>query len=129
MHETQNTLPQDFIQGLETFNQGLFYEAHEYFENAWRQTSGKEREFFRAFLHLSGGFFRLTQDRPGAALKFFVHSLKWFSVFPGSFFGYRVTHIRQHLRQLMQAIDQNIPPGVILKIHFYPIHPQEGHKA
>ena len=69
MNKTLEQLPDNVIAGLEAFRKKEFYSAHEYFEDAWRKTLGTSREFYRALLHLSGGFFRLTQSRPGAAKK------------------------------------------------------------
>ena len=107
----------------------MFYEAHEHFERAWRQKDGNEREFFRAFLHLSGGFYRLTQDRADAAFKFFTHAEKWFSQFPDMYMGFRVSTIRQRLRQIMAAIDHGFPPGKILSEYFQPVQPAEGYRS
>lgn len=126
MDETQKNKPDSFQLGLQAFNRHAFYEAHEHFEDAWRQTSTDEREFFRAFLHLSGGFYRLTQDRPGAARKFFTHAQKWLSLFPGEFRGYDLVMIIHHIQQLIDAIDQNTPTDVILQRQFQSIQPKEG---
>lgn len=127
MIENRTSLPVIFQTGLTTFNQSAFYEAHERFEAAWRQTPGEEREFFRAFLHLSGGFFRLTQGRPKAARKFFAHAQKWLASFPDCFHGFDVSQLLCHVQLLMDAIDQQAPSTDILQDLFQPIHPQEGH--
>ena len=129
MKVTRTTLPDDFFLGLDAFNQGLYYDAHEHFENAWRNTPGEEREFFRAFLHLSGGFYRLTQNRPGAARKFFTHAEKWFIRFPDQLYGFDLGWIRNHLQHLIRSIDRNIPSELILSAQFQPIHPVKGRSA
>lgn len=126
MNENQTSLPKIFQMGLSAFNQGVFYEAHEHFEAAWRQTSGEEREFFRAFLHLSGGFFRLTQDRPRAARKFFAHAQKWLASFPDCYHGFDVSLLLRHIQHLIDAIDQEAPSTDILQDLFQPIPPREG---
>jgi hypothetical protein len=123
MHDSQTTLPDDFHKGLQAFNQQQFFQAHEHFEDAWRATPGEAREFYRAFLHVCGGFYRLTQDRPAAAQKFFTHAEKWLAGFPGYFSGFNVFQIRQHLERLILAIQQDIPSSEILKNQFHPIHP------
>ena len=126
MKDQKNPLPKSFHRGLRAFNQGEFYEAHEYFESAWRQTPGEEREFFRAFLHMSGGFFRLTQNRPAAAKKFFAHAQKWFSGFEEQHHGFDVAQILRQLEHLMVLIDQQIPPDDILAGQYQPIQPGGG---
>lgn len=123
MKDQMNPLPESFHRGLRAFNQGEFYEAHEHFETAWRQTPGEEREFFRAFLHMSGGFFRLKQNRPKAARKFFIHAQKWFSGFDEQQQGFDITQILRHLQHLITLIDQQIPTDKILAGEFQPIQP------
>jgi len=101
--------------GLQYFNQGDFYEAHEHFETAWRQTGDPSREFYRALIHVSGGYFRLTQKRPGAAKKFFTHALRWLQEFPSPFLGINTTALEAHLQNLNEAIDQNQDSESILR--------------
>ena len=123
MKNQKRPLPESFHRGLRAFNQRAFYEAHEHFETAWRQTPGEEREFFRAFLHMSGGFFRLTQNRPAAAKKFFAHAHKWFSGFEERHYRFDVAQILNQLEHLMALIDQQIPPNDILTGQYQPIQP------
>ena len=126
MSEHRTSLPEIFQKGRQAFNQQNFYEAHEYFEEAWRRTPGEAREFFRAFIHLSGGFYRLTQDRPEAARKFFIHAHKWLGIFPDSHLGYDVNKLKQTLGQLIEALDRGIQPSTILEEQFQPIQSREG---
>lgn len=126
MHGLRSTLPENFQKGLQSFNRREFYAAHEHFENAWRQTPGDEREFYRAFLHLSGGFYRLSQNRPGAAQKFFTHADKWFAAYPDDFYGFNVSRIRQYLHQLISSLEKSISAGEILRNQFQTIHDEEG---
>lgn len=108
-------LPNIVKQGLQAFNQGEFYIAHEFFEDAWRDTSDDSREFYRALLHVSGGYYRLTQDRPKAAKKFFTRALHWLERFPSPHMGLSVNSIKTQLNQLIAQIDTGIPSGAILE--------------
>ena len=119
--------PKIVIKGLQTFNEGDFYTAHECFEDAWREMESDTREFFRALLHLSGGYFRLTQDRPSAAKKFFRRALYWMHKFPSPYLGIKTDEIISHAEGLIAAIDNGQPSTVILEesaLHIL-IHDQE----
>lgn len=112
-------LPTNIIKGLQAFNQGDFYTAHEFFEDAWRETPDGSREFYRALLHLSGGYYRLTQDRPGAALKFFQRSQHWLGKFPSPYFQIDTNTLKSHLDLLIAAINSGQTPADILKHYSY----------
>jgi uncharacterized protein len=101
--------------GLQCLHQGDFYEAHEYFEDAWRQTAHDSREFYRALLLISGGFFRLEQDRANAAYKFFSHTLDWLDRFPNEYLGFDLESIRNFVENLLKQIDDDTPTESILE--------------
>jgi predicted metal-dependent hydrolase len=111
MKKTNQRYPQEFSQGLRLFNHNLYYEAHEAFEDAWRKTADPSREFFRALLQISGGFYRLSQDRPTAAKKFFKHADYWLTFFPETHLGVNIPDLKRNLQLIIDAIDRN-------KVHY-----------
>lgn len=116
-----NELCVDVIQGIQIFNQGNYFAAHEYFEDAWRDTPDDSREFYRALLHLSGGYYRLTQDRPGAARKFFARAMAWTEPFSSPHFGIDTAAIIAQLQILIDAIDSGKSSKTLLIEHTFQI--------
>jgi len=114
-------LCEDVIQGIQDFNQGKYYAAHEYFEDAWRDTPDDSREFYRALLHLSGGYYRLTQDRPGASRKFFARALAWTKHFSSPHLGIDTAAIIAQLQILIDAIDSGKSSRTLLNEHAFQI--------
>jgi len=114
-------LPTIAKQGLNAFNSHDFYEAHEFFEKAWRETPDDTRELYRGLLHLSGGCFRLTQDRPEAARKFFTRALHWITPFPEEFLGIDTGQITRGTINLLTSIDQNNDSQKILEHNLFSI--------
>lgn len=106
MLQDKENFPENVRQGLSLFNMEKYYEAHEAFETAWRMTQNPSREFYRALLHISGGFYRLTQNRPKAAVKFFEHALKWLMLFPDTHLGFKIALIKADLNTIIAAIEQ-----------------------
>jgi len=115
-------LPFNIKQGLQSFNHGDYYAAHEYFEDAWRETTDDTREFYRALLHLSGGYYRLTQDRSGAALKFFQRSLQWMEQFPNPVCQIDTDLLRTLLGTLIAEIQSGKGSATLLKEHKFQIN-------
>ncbi len=112
-----NDFPDSVIQGIKALNQGEYYSAHEFFEDAWRETPDSSREFYRALLHISGGFYRLTEVRPGAAKKFFKRALHWLQFFSDGHMGLKVESLRLLLTELIDEIDAGKPSQDIIENH------------
>ena len=108
-------MPENALIGLQHLKLGAYYEAHEYFEDAWRQTDDDSREFYRVLLHISGGFYRLGQDRSDAANKFFSRALYWLGRFPDGYLGFDLATIRDFLENMHKIINDGTPNEIILK--------------
>jgi predicted metal-dependent hydrolase len=114
-------LHHDVFQGIQAFNQGMYYAAHEFFEDAWRDTSDNSREVYRALLHLSGGYYRLSQNRPEAARKFFIRALTWIESFSSPYMGIDTAPIIAQLKLLIDAIDHGKSSSTLLNEHSFQI--------
>jgi len=56
-----------FTEGLCAYREGRFFEAHEIWEDLWRQTIGEHRKGIQALIQLAAGFLKLRQgNRIGA---------------------------------------------------------------
>ena len=126
MNKAFDAFSNNAIKGLIAFNAREFYPAHEYFESAWRETPHESRILYRALLDLSGGFFRLAQNRPDAAWKFFVKALNWLEQLPSLCCGLDLAKIILNIRSILAALDQKMDPDTILQKFFEPIPPPEG---
>ena len=58
-----------FLKGIDEFNRGLFYEAHETLEQLWLEDRGPEREFYQGIIQVAAGYFKWEQEVPRGALK------------------------------------------------------------
>jgi len=105
MNLNEDAFSEEVSRGLRLFSQEEYYEAHEAFETAWRSTQTPDRELYRALLQVSGGFFRLTQTRPKAARKFFMHALKWLALFPDQHHGFDVYQLKEDLHLIINSLD------------------------
>lgn len=129
MQAHEQKMNPNVVKGLARFNRSAFYDAHEYFETAWRETPAPQREFYRALLQISGGFYRLTQDNGKAARKFFSHALGWLADFPDPQFNFDTAALRSWLEQVIAALDDEQPPQTVLKQYFHQISPNFPHES
>ena len=52
-------VPQLVLRGIEEFNEGEFYECHEYLEEAWMQEPRRVRFLYQGILQVGVGFYHL----------------------------------------------------------------------
>lgn len=45
-----------FLEGIESFNEARFFEAHEVWEEIWRSDQPEPREFFQGLIQIAVGF-------------------------------------------------------------------------
>lgn len=125
MNNLTPKIPSKVWEGIWFFNQRNFYAAHEFFEDAWRETPDHSREFYRALLHISGGFFRLTQGKSGAAMKFFEHAARWLSEFEPDYLGFDLTGLQRLLQKMNQEIEDHTQPEQLVNQYSKLIFPHD----
>lgn len=70
------------VRGLELFNAGEFFEAHEALELAWRDERGPVRELYRGVLQIAVAYYHILRGNYPGAVKTFVKSRTWLGPFP-----------------------------------------------
>ena len=58
-----------FQKGRDAFNRGEFFEAHEHWEDVWREFPIPERAGLQGLIQIAAGLHHLREGRPGPALK------------------------------------------------------------
>jgi predicted metal-dependent hydrolase len=79
-HE-HNTVGPSYERGLELARGGLFFEAHEEFETAWRACAAGERDFFQGLVHVVVSAYQSGRGRPVAAERQRVKALRRLAAF------------------------------------------------
>ncbi len=49
----------DITEGIELFNDGAYFEAHDFFENLWMEAEKDERDFYQGMVQVSVGSYHL----------------------------------------------------------------------
>ena len=74
--------------GIRLFNDGLFFEAHDAWEDAWRQVQDKRREqFYRALIRSAVTLELLRRGRAVGVRQVFVDCMQTFEGLPPVFMG------------------------------------------
>jgi predicted metal-dependent hydrolase len=90
-------LPANAVRGLEYFNMGQYFEAHEYLETAWRDERREIRDLYRGVLQVAVGYYHLTRGNYIGAQKMFSRSRKFLDLLPEVCQGVNLAQLRQDM--------------------------------
>lgn len=75
-------LPEIAIKGLEEFNRGEYFEAHESLEAAWMAEEHPGRELYRAILQVAVAYYQIVRHNFKGAAKMFLRIRQWIKPLP-----------------------------------------------
>ena len=99
--DCHGSLPPKAIQGMELFNQGQYFEAHEALEAAWRSESGPLRELYRGILQVGVVYLHITNHNYPGAIKVYQRCQKWLQPWPETCRGISVGQLRRDLEAVI----------------------------
>jgi CheY-like chemotaxis protein len=82
------------LHGLELFNRGEYFEAHEALEAAWNADPGPGRELYRSILQAAVAYLQIERHNYNGAVKMFLRLRQWIDPLPDSCRGVNVAGLR-----------------------------------
>jgi predicted metal-dependent hydrolase len=70
------------LEGIEHFNAGRFWEAHESWEQLWMRATGEEREFLQGLIQLAAAYHHSKRGTLSGAVRLFDTALARMEPFP-----------------------------------------------
>ena len=92
------------IRGMELFNQGHYFEAHEALEAAWRQERPPLRDLYRGILQVGVVYLHITNHNYPGAIKVYQRCRKWLQPWPEICRGIQVGQLRRDLEEAILAL-------------------------
>lgn len=83
------------LEGIELYNQGDYFEAHELLEDAWNEDESAAKELYRAILQVGVAYLQIERGNYRGALKMFLRSRQWLASLPDRCRGVDVAQLRQ----------------------------------
>lgn len=97
--------------GIELFNSGSFFEAHEALEDVWRELQGAEKDFLQAVIQLAVGLHHHSTGNIIGARSLLARSSRKLADYPGVYCGIVLDGLRRSLDEWMAALaDGAVPP-------------------
>ncbi len=92
------------IEGMELFNQGKYWHAHEALEAAWRAEPGPIRRLYQGILQAGVVYLHVSRGNHAGAVKVHQRCKRWLDPWPEVCQGVEVGRLRQDLEAVMQEV-------------------------
>jgi uncharacterized protein len=102
----QGKISAKVFEGLKLFNLGLYFEAHEALETAWRDESDPLRELYRGILQVAVVYLHITRRNYFGALKVYRRCRKWLQPWPENCLGIEIGQLRDDLEDAVSKLKE-----------------------
>ena len=92
------------LEGIQLYNQGEYFEAHEALEAAWRQDHTPGRELYQGILQVGIAYLQIQRGNYTGALKMFIRARQRLDPLPANCRGVQVAQLRQDAERAWTAL-------------------------
>lgn len=99
-----------FDEGKKLFNEGKFWEAHEAWEEVWKEREEEGRIFFQGIIQAAAAYHLMfVRPRLSGARRNILKSLAILELFPAQYLNINVEALRSALGLSLKTIDEKSP--------------------
>jgi predicted metal-dependent hydrolase len=106
-----------YARGIELFNQQHFYDAHEIWEDVWRESIGYEKKFLQGLIQAAVALHHHSTGNVVGACSLLERSRRNLAVYPEDFGGIQLTALIQSLAAWRESLLSGSPQPAFPKIH------------
>jgi uncharacterized protein len=108
-----------YRRGLELFNQGEFFDAHEVLEDVWRAAPQPEKKFLQGLIQVAVGLHHHSRGNLVGARSLLARAHRNLGGYPARHGGIDVTGLRTHLEQWVGALEHgaSVPAPPRIEVH------------
>jgi uncharacterized protein len=102
-----------YQEGLEAFNSGQFFEAHELWEDVWRETPEPNKRFLQGLIQVAAAFHHYSRQNALGTRKLLQAGLLKLEAFPEDHLGLEIEPLRAEVRGWVAAlVSGEVPDGL-----------------
>ncbi|MEK7312281.1 MAG: DUF309 domain-containing protein [Chloroflexota bacterium] len=91
--------------GIELFNRGEYFEAHEELEHAWNEEPGPARQLYQGVLQIAVAYLQITRSNYNGAIKMLLRARQWLDPLPDVCKGVNVAALRRDAAEVRAALE------------------------
>ncbi len=92
------------MKGIEAFNEGDYFESHEYLEDAWNEDEGPARDMYKAVLQVAVAYLQIERQNYAGAVKMFMRARQWLDPLPDVCRGIDIGRLKEDAQQVHQRL-------------------------
>jgi hypothetical protein len=92
------------INGMDLFNAGEYWLAHEGLEKAWKEESGPVRDLYRGILQVAVIYLHITHTNYYGAIKVHQRVQKWINPWPTTCRGIEIGRLRRDMETVIGEV-------------------------
>ena len=119
MHFDWTTGP--LAEGLHRYNAGLFWEAHESWEDLWRSAAEPDKTFLQGLIQVTAACHHLRRENRLGASRLFTHALRRLHPYPPEFGGVALDQLRTDIRDRLRQLAEDAPARPIIPPRITPL--------
>ena len=98
-----------YTRGIEFFNSGEFYDAHEVLEDVWREEQGPHKLFLQGLIQVAVALHHHSTGNVVGCRSLLKRAARNLNSYPENYFDLNLTSLRESLSAWQTALDQNAP--------------------
>ncbi len=112
------TRANDFERGIELFNAGKFFEAHEAWERVWLRASGEEKLFYQGLIQAAAALLHAERGNALGAQSMYAKARTKLDPLPDEYMGIALEDLRIALAQFFATTknESELPSLVVRRI-------------
>ena len=105
-------LPHLARRGLEEFNRGEYFKAHDSLELAWMEEQTAGRDLYRSILQIAVAYYQIERGNYNGAAKMFLRMRNWLSPLPDTCRGINIKQLRLDVEAVHTELISLGPEGI-----------------
>lgn len=102
-----------YERGLELFNRGEFFDAHEVLEDVWRAAPAAEKKFLQGLIQVAVGLHHHSRGNLIGARSLLARAHRNLSAYPARHGGIDLAGLREQVERWVEALeDENLAPAL-----------------
>jgi len=102
---SNSQLPPSFLNGIELFNRGEYFDAHEVWEELWMECPSAERRFIQALIQAAVAVYHLSRGNVAGATRLFHSGRRYME-------PYRPTYMRLDVDDFWRKMEAHLAPAL-----------------